>query len=156
MKYIIVTIIMSIIMLFSSIIYWQFRSLEYRNSFYILKEQYPRLEKEWFDAIKNETEHVAIICALIDHETISTWNPGIVSPSGAVGLMQIMPYHKVEDRSDPLQNIKFGIKYLMNECLKKSDGNISHAIALYHGGPNRKILRKIDIDYVFSILGKIK
>jgi len=31
------------------------------------------------------------LCALITHESARTWDPEIISPAGAVGLMQILP-----------------------------------------------------------------
>jgi soluble lytic murein transglycosylase-like protein len=95
------------------------------------------------------------ICSLIDHETIHTWNPAITSHSGAVGLMQEMPYHPVSDRTDPEQNIKFGIAYLSGECLIKAKGNKPMAFAKFHGGPNREFLRRVDQNYVIAILKRL-
>jgi len=49
-------------------------------------------------------------------QTESSWNPEAKGSSGEVGLMQLMPdtarFFSVKDRTDPIENVKGGIKFL--------------------------------------------
>ncbi|MBN1979907.1 MAG: transglycosylase SLT domain-containing protein [Chitinivibrionales bacterium] len=86
-----------------------------------------------------------LVYALIRQESI--FNPKIVSPAGAIGLMQIMPYTGKEIADDlkekfsqdslykPDCNIRYGTYYL-SKLLKIFNGNLVLAIASYNGGPN--------------------
>ncbi|HPG41647.1 MAG TPA: lytic transglycosylase domain-containing protein [bacterium] len=70
--------------------------------------------------------NVDLICATITWETGGTWNAETVSPSGALGLMQIMPvtgmfvagYEDINWSSakevlfNPIYNIRIGCRYL--------------------------------------------
>lgn len=79
----------------------------------------------------------------------SKFRHDIVSPVGAKGLMQIMPFtgrkvasllneHGFHDRmlTDPETNIRLGSRYL-NRLLEKFDGQIPLAAAGYNAGPHR-------------------
>jgi soluble lytic murein transglycosylase-like protein len=64
----------------------------------------------------------------------------VVSPKGAVGLMQLMPATAAElnaDLYDPKQNAEAGAKYLRDLLLKyeKDPHQVSKAIAAYNAGP---------------------
>lgn len=65
----------------------------------------------------------------------SCGNPHAVSPAGAQGLFQVMPYHfqHDEDMLDPQTNAARGLTYLRN-ALSKSNGDIKLALAGYNGG----------------------
>jgi len=67
----------------------------------------------------------------------STFRPHLVSRSGAMGIMQIMPgtakYLGVDDPFDPEQSIMGGAKYL-REQLDRFDGDIKLALAAYNAG----------------------
>lgn len=149
MKYLLI-----IIILYSPIPFTDFK-----NSLQTLQDQYPKMKESYYRVIDRETKKTVFenreICALIDHETIRTWNPSIMSYAGAVGLMQVMPFHPVKDRTNPEQNITFGISYLSGECLIKSNGNKLLAMARFHGGPNRTCLRRVDQQYVCAIIKRI-
>lgn len=127
----------------------------------ILKEQYPLLTPNLYEIIvtagkKNKIDP-ATICALIDQE--SQFTRRALSPAGAVGYMQLMPDTakdlNVIDRTDPVQNINGGTAHLAM-CLRKSNGNIEEAFKKYHGGHNRKKMRKIDNDYAAACMKRIE
>lgn len=66
----------------------------------------------------------------------SSGNAGVVSPKGAVGLMQLMPDTAQElgvDPTKPEQNVLGGAKYL-GQLLKRYGGNEDKAIAAYNAG----------------------
>jgi len=68
----------------------------------------------------------------------SAFNPMVVSPAGAQGLMQLMPALAdemgVTDPFDPRQNIMAGSKYL-RWLLDLNRGNIPLTLAGYNAGP---------------------
>lgn len=79
----------------------------------------------------------------------SAFEPNIVSPAGARGLMQLMPgtaadtarkqgipYRGVQDLSDPELNIRLGASYY-REMLERFGDNRILATAAYNAGPHR-------------------
>jgi len=67
----------------------------------------------------------------------SGFQPQVVSPKGAVGLMQLMPETAQTlgvDPTDPVQNVDAGARYL-RDLLQKYDGLLWHALAAYNAGP---------------------
>ena len=68
----------------------------------------------------------------------SSFNPMVVSPAGAQGLMQIMPALAQElgvtDPFDPRQNVMAGARYL-RQLLDSHRGNVKLALASYNAGP---------------------
>jgi hypothetical protein len=92
-----------------------------------------------------------LVAAVIRAE--SSFQPGVVSRAGAVGLMQVMPdtWKQVNDQYkicaggkqgesqedlyfDPELNIHIGTVYL-GQLIKRYDGNVLLALAAYNAGP---------------------
>ncbi len=75
----------------------------------------------------------------------SSFDPGIVSPAGAIGLMQLMPATArtvslggvgTAELGDPRLNMQTGTTYL-STLLQRFGGIEPYAIAAYNAGPNR-------------------
>ncbi len=66
----------------------------------------------------------------------SCGDPTAVSPAGAMGLFQVMPFHfaEAEDPLDPEDNARRGLSYLA-ACLARAEGDVALALAAYNGGP---------------------
>lgn len=89
-----------------------------------------------------------LICATITHETALTWNPNIVSPANAIGMMQILSttgcslaqeeglkFDNIQELLyDPIMNIRLGCRYLSKLI---SAYNIDGGLAAYNGGMRR-------------------
>ena len=102
-------------------------------------------------SVKYSNLNVDLICATITHETAGTWDPEIVSPAGAMGLMQIMPttgmfvaaYEGLNLPSaedvlfNPIYNIRIGARYL-SSLIDAYD--IDGGLAAYNGGERRAAL----------------
>ena len=67
----------------------------------------------------------------------SAFNPRAVSPKGARGLMQIMPFHYkrlgIKDAFEPQQNIRGGTR-LLAKLKERYKGNTRLALAAYNAG----------------------
>ena len=111
-----------------------------------------------------------LVLAVIDVE--SKFQYEAVSPAGARGIMQILPYvakslvqkiglHQLshsksfrpEFLDDPVLNIKLGVYYLHD--LKKNFRNLTHALTAYNMGPTEtknRLENDIDIPEEYSTL----
>jgi hypothetical protein len=117
-------------------------------------------------ASRDQNLTIPLLCALITHESARTWNPEIISPAGAIGLMQLLPStakgvlisffsdqeseERIEDLSiivlhqilsDPILNIRIGSRYL--SYLIDRNGLIQGLIAYYMGESKMKILVEV-------------
>jgi membrane-bound lytic murein transglycosylase B len=94
--------------------------------------QYARLIAH---AAKKQGVDRALVHAVVRVE--SNFRPSVISPKGAIGLMQLMPgtAHQlgVRNPADPVQNLLGGTHYLKN-LINKFGGNLSLALAAYNAG----------------------
>src|SRR4030042_2272949 len=78
----------------------------------------------------------ALVHAIIKAE--SNGQRKAVSPKGARGVMQLMPFTskrmQVADPFDPIENIEGGIRYI-KELLVTFEGDITNTVAAYNAGP---------------------
>ncbi len=89
--------------------------------------------------------------------TESSFNPNVVSSSGAKGLMQLKPIAAkdvgLEDANlfDPEQNIRVGSTYF-SKLLERFGGDMDKALAAYRFGPTRVTKKGIpDTKYIDSV-----
>lgn len=77
-----------------------------------------------------------LLAAIVQNE--SSFDPGCVSPRGAIGLMQLLPStgkaYGAEDLFNPRENIDVGSRYL-SYLLGLYDGDLDLALAAYNAGP---------------------
>jgi len=80
-----------------------------------------------------------LVASLVEAE--SSFLPRVVSPRGAVGLMQVMPATGRQlgrggalDLGDPTVNLDLGARYL-RDLLAGYDGDLELALAAYNAGP---------------------
>lgn len=117
--------------------------------YYRLKQHYIWLVPEVYYCIYNEVNKYPEItmddvCAIIQLESGNARHNNIermkiaISSSGAIGLMQIMPFHhKRGPRTDlynPALNIMYGTRYY-TWCLRYTKGNKKEALRCYNAGP---------------------
>jgi soluble lytic murein transglycosylase-like protein len=80
---------------------------------------------------------LALVRAVVERE--SNWSVCVVSPKGAVGLMQLMPATaerlKVRDRCNADQNISGGVRYLA-WLMRRFHGDLRLVSAAYYAGEN--------------------
>ncbi|MGZ8450310.1 MAG: transglycosylase SLT domain-containing protein [Candidatus Deferrimicrobiaceae bacterium] len=78
----------------------------------------------------------ALVHAIIKAE--SNGRRKAVSPKGAEGVMQLMPFtskrFRVRDPFDPIENIEGGIRYI-KELLLTFEGDLTSTVAAYNAGP---------------------
>lgn len=94
---------------------------------------------------------IDLICAVITHESGGTWEPEVISQSGAMGLMQIMPatgiwvahYESITWTSaedilfNPFYNIRIGCRQL-SAFIDKYE--LEGGLAAYNGGEKKAAL----------------
>jgi soluble lytic murein transglycosylase-like protein len=93
--------------------------------------------------------------------TESSYTPDAVSPTGAIGLGQLMPQTAQwlgVDPWDPMQNVE-GSARLYRYYLDKYDGNIELSISAYAAGPSAVaqaggIPDDFTADYIVKLLGR--
>ena len=99
-------------------------------------------------SVKYSNLDIDLICATITHESALSWSPEVVSPAGAMGLMQIMPntatelcmYEGIEWTSaedllfNPILNIRMGCRYLSYLI---NSYEVDGGLAAYNGGARR-------------------
>jgi soluble lytic murein transglycosylase-like protein len=76
----------------------------------------------------------ALVAALVAAE--SCGDHRAISPKGAMGLLQVMPYHFAagDDPFDPADNLRVGVGVFCR-LLGEANGDLPQALAAYNGGP---------------------
>lgn len=99
----------------------------------------PDLKRQYDPIIQTYARRYNVPADLI-HSIIraeSNYESRAVSPKGAAGLMQLMPetaaQYGVEDRFNPDDNIRGGVKYL-KDLSKLFSGNTAKVLAAYNAG----------------------
>jgi len=96
-----------------------------------------RLEAEYYVAAyaQHYRVPVALVRAIVQHE--SNWQPCIVSPKGAAGLMQLMPLTAqrlgVRDRCNVDENVSGGVRYLAS-LIQQFHNDLRLVAAAYYAG----------------------
>lgn len=101
--------------------------------------QMPKSAAPWQPYIKAYSSAAGVDYRLVNAVIMqeSGFNPTARSPSGAYGLMQLMPATAASlgvDHTDPLQNLWGGIWYL-SSLLSHYGGDLRMALAGYNAGP---------------------
>ena len=96
------------------------------------------INKKWFEEIgRSLSIDPALLMAIAKVE--SSFNPKVVSPKGALGLMQLLPATAelvgVRDPFNPLENLKGGALYLKRLLEEFKDLHL--ALAAYNAGPEK-------------------
>ncbi len=89
--------------------------------------------KEWAREYGVNPNVIAIVMQIE-----SCGDPAVISPAGAMGLMQVMPFHfsNGENMLNPDTNMRRGLN-VFHECLREfADWDIGLALACYNGGPS--------------------
>lgn len=112
-------------------------------------EKYEIANEIYGMSLKYTNLNIDLICATITQESGKSWNPEVVSPAGALGLMQVMPatgmyvaqYELITWTSaenvlfNPIYNIRIGCRYLSS--LIDFFDDTEAALAAYNGGERR-------------------
>ena len=106
------------------------------------RSQHPRLLSQVFEsASQQEAVRNELLMAIAKQE--SRFSPGVSSPVGAVGLLQLMPATAEElaggalsqdQLREPTRNATLGARYL-GQLLEQWQGDIVLAVASYNAGP---------------------
>ena len=104
--------------------------------------QHPRLFPKVFEtASQKETVRKELLMAIAKQE--SRFSPGVSSPVGATGLLQLMPATAeelsggtltIDELREPTRNARLGARYLA-QLLEQWQGDIVLAVASYNAGP---------------------
>jgi len=107
-----------------------------------------RIEAEYYVATYAQRYEVpvALVRAIVEHE--SNWQPCVISPKGAVGLMQLMPVTArrlgVRDRCNLEQNISGGVRYL-SWLMRVFHDDLRLVVAAYYAGED--VIRRRTLAY---------
>lgn len=92
--------------------------------------------EEIYAAARHNRVDSLLVAAMVKVE--SGFTPNVVSPQGAVGLMQVLPstagLYGAADLGDPRVNLDIGSRYL-SSLLNQYAGDLEKALAAYNAGP---------------------
>jgi soluble lytic murein transglycosylase-like protein len=107
-----------------------------------------QIEAEYFVAAyaQHYRVPVALVRAIVERE--SNWQPCLVSPKGAVGVMQLMPATArrlgVGDRCNVEQNVSGGVRYLA-WLMREFHNDLRLVAAAYYAGED--VVGRRDLGY---------
>ena len=119
---------------------WRDPSCQQRHLLH--RSQFPHLFQAEMEAAAQEEDLDANLLRAIAKQE-SRFAPGVVSPAGAVGVMQLLPSTATEMAGeptstlmlqDPADNIQLGARYL-NQLLERWENDPFRSIASYNAGP---------------------
>ncbi len=119
--------------------------IEMHNKDLTATESYEIANEIYELSLKYTNLNVDLIAAVITHESAGTWNPKVVSPANAMGLMQIMPvtgfflahYEDITWTTpqdvlfNPIFNLRIGTR-LLSALITRY--NLDGGLAAYNGG----------------------
>ena len=99
------------------------------------------LDASWMNGYVDRISRANDLPPALVHAIIKAESNGqrkAVSPKGAKGVMQLMPFTskrmRVIDPFDPIENIEGGVKYI-KELLVTFQGDLTNTVAAYNAGP---------------------
>jgi len=96
-----------------------------------------QIEAEYYVTVYAQHYQVPIALARAIVMRESNWHPCLISPKGAVGVMQLMPATAnrlgVTDRCDPDQNVSGGVRYLA-WLMRQFHNDLRLVAAAYYAG----------------------
>ena len=96
-----------------------------------------QIEAEYYVAAYAQHYRVPIALARAIIERESNWQPCVISPKGAVGLMQLMPATanrlRVTDRCNLNQNVSGGVRYVA-WLMRRFHNDLRLVAAAYYAG----------------------
>ena len=133
-------IIFSIIITASCLILSQCRLVSDKTDYALYHDYYPALKMHQYNYAEYECKRTGVnlsyIIAIMYTE--SRCKDTALSRAGAIGSMQIMPFHMPKDPKrlyDPKINIHMGVK-IFRDNLIRTRGDYLTALAKYHAGQN--------------------
>ena len=137
------------------------------KEFALLVKHFKWMDRDTYSIIKERSLHYGLdiiyVSSVIQYESGSycgnnlEWMKRVRSHAGAIGLMQVMPFHAKNPKM--LEDVKFNIHkgtWYLSLCLKKSKGSLIHTARRYNAGVNNKAWKYKNWPYVNRIIKKYK
>ena len=95
-------------------------------------------------SVKYENLDIDLLCATITHESAFTWDPQVISPAGAMGLMQVMPFwlNEIGISDQNLFKVRTNLRMgctILRYYMDMEPNNLGRALARYNGSLGRTV-----------------